>query len=104
MFFSLQINERSAAEKCGLKVGDIIVRINNIDVTVMSHQMINEMIIDFTDCFTISVIRGCSEFICEQDTVGVNDFLETSIDDTDETIAEIISSEAEVLKDHNVIG
>lgn len=123
------------AEECGLKVDDIVVRINNVDITNMSHRMVHELIIGFSDSFLVGVEReddfSCTEipkndlfpinlnaYESHSDRPGSGMYSEISANSaadsitaeleaskiTEEHIAEIMSGEAEVLKDHNVIG
>lgn len=89
-------------------VNDIIVQLNNIDITNLSHQMINEVITGFTDSFVISVDREVE--YCEKrlNTNGRNEVKSMKSEplggNSEEYIAEVISGEAEILKDHNILG
>lgn len=128
------MTEHSSAELCGLKVDDVIVRINDVDITNLSHQMVHELISGFGDSFVVGVVRENEEDYIGQ--VSTNDFhgydnqspvdprpasemfseisMNSAADSitgeleaskvTEEHIAEIMSGESEVLKDHNVIG
>lgn len=120
----IQITENSVAEECGIKVGDVIVEINGVDISEMSHQMVHELITGFTDTFVVglkrdgaeqtngngAVERPASEMFSEisETTVTSNaDSITQELEASkisEEHIAEIISGESEVLKDHNVIG
>lgn len=109
------------------------MEINNVDITNLSHQMVHELITGFTDTFTIGVKREhdenangidedaktqnaypferpASEMFSEISEATVNsnaDSITGEIEATkasEEHIAEIISGESEVLKEHNVIG
>lgn len=123
------------AEECGLKLGDVVVQINGVDITNMSHHMVHELILGFSDSFVIGVEReddpDCTEnpknavspidfnaYDSHSDRPGSGMYSEISVNSgadsitaeleaskiTEEHIAEIMSGEAEVLKDHNVIG
>lgn len=114
---------------------DVIVRINNVDITNMSHHMVHELIMGFSDSFVVGVEReddfDCTEnpnngvspidfnaYESHSDRPGSGMYSEISVNSaadsitaeleaskiTEEHIAEIMSGEAEVLKDHNVIG
>lgn len=98
MFF--KVYENSVAEKSGLKVGDEIIRMNDIDVTVLNHQEVHEIVSSLTNSFEASIIRESDSVINEPNSAEV----ESITDATEKHIAEIISAEAELLKDHNVIG
>lgn len=119
-----------------MKVDDIVVRINNVDITNMSHRMVHELIIGFSDSFLVGVEReddfNCTEtpkndmfpinlnaYESHSDRPGSGMYSEISVNSaadsitaeleashkiTEEHIAEIMSGEAEVLEDHNVIG
>lgn len=132
-FFTFQITENSVAEQCGVKVGDVIVEVNNVDITNLSHQMVHELITGFTDTFTIGIKREnhenttngidtannhnespierpASEMFSEISEATVNSNVDSITGEieatkvTEEHIAEIISGESEILKEHNVIG
>lgn len=125
-YFSIadnQITENSVAEANGIKVGDVIVEINGVNISEMSHHMVHELITGFTDTFTISLSREDSEhengFATERPASGllseISEATVTSNADSitdeleatkvsEEHIAELISGESEVLKEHNVIG
>lgn len=118
-----QITENSVAEAHGIKVGDVIVEINGVNIAEMSHHMVHELITGFTDTFIISLSREDAEHengtVTERPASGmfseiseatvtsnadsITDELEAS-KISEEHIAEIISGESEVLKEHNVIG
>lgn len=121
---AIQLTENSVAEECGVKVGDVIVEINGVNITQLSHQMVHELITGFTDTFTVGLKREGAEHVNGNETAerpasemfseiseatvtsnadSITDELEAS-KISEEHIAEIISGESEVLKDHNVIG
>lgn len=79
----------------------------------MSHQKIHDVMVDLSNDLAISVIRESAEYdsqmdpnlICCTKKIMKNELdSENTIDGTEEYIAEIISSEAELLKSHNVMG
>lgn len=141
----------------GLKVGDVIVRINDTPTSNLSHSEAHEIIMECANTFVLGVLRRdedeCYENsatadaneqeVCEGQTNGYNgtngtygtpspyrqfqtpdsqeysDMSEMTIptnrtesasdevktdEISDDHIAEMMSGEAEVLKEHNVIG
>lgn len=141
------MNENSIAEKSGLQVGDVIVRINETSTIKLDHHGAHEIIMACANNFVLGVIRpdengnvenvNVSEGIPTDFSVDENssekkrhlqmqtpdsqayseitemtinsngmDSTKTELDEniTDEHIAEMMSGEAEVLKEHNVMG
>lgn len=147
------MREASIAEEAGLKVGDVIVRINDAPTSNLSHSEAHEIIMNCANTFVLGVLRpdedGCGDEIPTEGTneqvtpnccTGTNgthgtpspyrqiqtpdsqaysDMSEMTIQTnrtesaseevktdeiTDDHIAEMMSGEAEVLKEHNVIG
>lgn len=144
------MREESIAEEAGLKVGDVIVRINDTPTSNLSHSEAHEKIMECANTFVLGVLRpdedGCYEEMPAEETTeqvstngcnGTNgtpspyrqfqtpdsqaysDMSEMTINTnhtesaseevktdeiTDDHIAEMMSGEAEVLKEHNVIG
>ena len=136
------MTEGSIAELAGMKVGDVIVRINDDAASQLSHNDAHEVISHCGNNFFFGVMRESedatvdhvetaipiqSEDMADQNQVGsvpeISEECCESVCDScqideptclnsesqqeklsDEAIAELISSEAEVLKDHNVIG
>lgn len=112
------------AEEHGIKVGDVIVEINGVNITELSHHMVHELITGFTDTFTIGLKRDDAEHVNDNGAVDrpasemfseISEMTEHSNADSitdeleatkisEEHIAELISGESEVLKEHNVIG
>lgn len=146
-FVYIQVTKGSIAEEAGLKVGDVIVRINDTPMSNLDHKQAHEVIMQYGSTFVMGVIRpdndGLTEDINEKiangkpcdlmgyeyesppsqptqtpDSQAYSDMSEMTInttrtesrvddvnpDITDEHIAEMMSGEAEVLKEHNVIG
>lgn len=140
-----------------MKVGDVIVRINDTPTSNLSHSGAHEIIMECANTFVLGILRpdedGCYENSPEETTNGqetteqqtngyngtngingtpspyrqfqtpdsqaysdmsemtINTNRTESVSDeiktdeiSDEHIAEMISGEAEVLKEHNVIG
>lgn len=99
-------------------MGDIVLKLNGIDVTILKHAEISEMIANFNNNFEVSVLRtlvesdGIPESSSIEENVNYNDYGknggvyddDSKNDNIDEHIAEIMSGEAEILKTHNVIG
>lgn len=98
-----------------MKCGDVIVKLNGVNVTTLRHIDIKDMISNFTNNFEISVQREHVKSI--DDVQDVDLFEECQIekgevvcrndeinDNIDDHIAEIMSGEAEILKTHNIIG
>lgn len=141
------MREGSIAEEAGLKVGDVVVRINDTPTSSLSHSEAHEVIMECANTFVLGVLRpdedGCYEETPAEETNGLNDtngkpgtpspyrqfqtpdsqaysdMSEMTINTnrtesaseevksdeiTDDHIAEMMSGEAEVLKEHNVIG
>lgn len=90
----MKVCENSAADKGGLRVGDVIMRINNVDES--NQHMLHELNNSLTKCIIVQVNRQHKDNL--EDTL---DAIETT---TEECIAEIISGEAELLENHNIIG
>lgn len=116
----MQVIEDSVAEACGLKADDVIVEINNVSIVNLSHEMVHQLIVGFSDNFSVGVKRENEyEYVSTDpsriERPGSENFSEISTTDSitgelegpkvsEDHIAEIISGESEVLKDHNVIG
>lgn len=141
------MREGTIAEEAGLKVGDVIVRINDTPTSNLSHSEAHEIIMECANTFVLGVLRPDedgdenqgeeSNEVDEQQTNGYtngahgtpspyrqfqtpdsqaySDMSEMTIQTesvseakseeiTDDHIAEMMSGEAEVLKEHNVIG
>lgn len=137
------MNEGSIAEDSGLRVGDIVVRVNYEPTIDLPHSKVQEMIINCANSFVLGVKREgdsdennenhgpiypidanqSQEFLNKienerPESAVFSEFSETTINScgvdsisgefetpkTDEQIADVISGEAEVLKEHNVIG
>ena len=131
----------SIAEIAGLKLGDVIVRVNDTPTSNLSHSEAHEIIMECGNNFMLGVLRPDESNESEtldneeiqnaindqnnetnsQRTLSSNGQVETpdsqgycdnstTVEDvkvdevTDEHIAEIMSGEAEVLKEHNIIG
>lgn len=125
-----QVKEGSIAEKQGLKVGDVIVRINDEPTSPLTHAEAHVVISNCGNQFFFGIQREdpledgqCSmEFIPitspprsplpdhifepieNSADVIVEEEFEEKKDAVDEEIAAVMSGEAEVLKEHNVIG
>lgn len=150
------MNEGSIAEQCGLRVGDVIVRINYEPTVDVPHLGAQEMIMACANTFTLAIRRDneteCvntngslfavsngngiehddahahaheqakhhDEHLAERPESAVySEFSEVTINScgadsitkefetpniTEDHIAEVISGEAELLPEHNVIG
>lgn len=140
------MTEGSIAENCGLRVGDVIVRINYEPTIDITHLGAQEMIMSCANTFTLGVRREneieCTEtngslftmdacnngddvaHIDEQlverpESAVFSEFSEMTVNScgvdsiskefeapkiSEEHIAEMISGEAELLPEHNVIG
>lgn len=134
------MNEGSIAAQCGLKEGDVVVRVNYEPTIDLPHSKVQEMILGCANSFVLAVKREnecednngpmypidgnqSQEFLAKIDnerpeSAVYSEFSETTVNScgvdsisgefespqTDEQIAEVISGEAEVLKEHNVIG
>lgn len=142
--FRIQVTEGSIAEQAGLKVGDVIVRINDTPTVNLNHHNAHEIIMGCANTFVLGVIRpdesaengeaiptegapvdfdvhenGSVFSQARPDSQAYSEYSELTNGSngpdsisgelepqkfTDDRIAEIMSGEAEVLKDHNVIG
>ncbi|KAG4078071.1 hypothetical protein HA402_002122 [Bradysia odoriphaga] len=149
----IKVREGTIAEEAGLKVGDVIVRINDTPTSNLSHSEAHEIIMECANTFVLGVLRpdedgcladspakGTNELESNEqpqtngftngthgtpspyrqfqtpDSQAYSDMSEMTIhtesvsdeaktdEITDEHIAEMMSGEAEVLKEHNVIG
>lgn len=141
------MTEGSIAEMCGLRVGDVIVRINYEPTIDCTHLGAQEMIMSCANTFTLGVRRDnevectnangslftTSSCVNGDDVEQLNDeqlverpesavfseFSEMTVNScgvdsiskefetpkiSEEHIAEMISGEAELLPEHNVIG
>lgn len=137
------MNEGSIAEQCGLRAGDVVVRVNYEPTIDLPHSKVQEMILGCTNSFVMGVEREnegdeanegngpmypiddaqVQEFLAKieddrPESAVFSEFSETTINSCgvdsitgefhspkiEEQIAEVISGEAEVLKEHNVIG
>lgn len=145
--FYIKVTENSIAEECGLKEGDIIVRINYEPTIDLPHIGAQEMIMSCANTFVLGIRRededkanGVTEPInsvlidaiqyeqhngdsahylerpqsqafSEMSEITINscgiDSISSELETpkiSEEHIAEMISGESEVLKEHNVIG
>ncbi|XP_055523874.1 uncharacterized protein LOC129717759 isoform X6 [Wyeomyia smithii] len=125
----------SIAEAVGVRVGDVVARINEIPTNNLSYYDAHQLLACAGNSFVLGIVRA-HEVPAQQRAVKENtpcgevEYINTSpkpfwtpstnrtqtseeseiearISDapiTDEQIAEILSGEAEVLKQHNVIG
>ncbi|XP_037047059.1 uncharacterized protein LOC119081915 isoform X2 [Bradysia coprophila] len=149
----IKVREGTIAEEAGLKVGDVIVRINDTPTSNLSHSEAHEIIMECANTFVLGVLRpdedgcladspveGTNELQGNEqpqtngftngthgtpspyrqfqtpDSQAYSDMSEMTIhtesvsdeaktdEISDEHIAEMMSGEAEVLKEHNVIG
>uniref|UniRef100_A0A1B0DN69 Uncharacterized protein n=1 Tax=Phlebotomus papatasi TaxID=29031 RepID=A0A1B0DN69_PHLPP len=132
----IKVTEGSLAATVGMKVGDIVVRINDTPASNLSHLDAHNVLLAAGNNFMLGVLRENEEDHDQQVlntepvapekppaeispptiTAPVDEAIieepaleqveEKLKDDivSDDQIAEIISSEAEVLKEHNVIG
>lgn len=108
---SFKVIEDSSAERNGLKFGDVIIQINDLTVTDLSHQSIFDIINGIQNTMTLHIERkkDSVDYTTPRENLNVDNLAETELthslmNTTEETIAEIISGESEVLKGHNVIG
>lgn len=51
------MTEGSISEESGMQVGDVVVRINDIPTTPLTHQEAHEVLTKAGNNFTIGVIR-----------------------------------------------
>lgn len=138
------MTENGIAEQAGLKVGDVIVRINDSPTVSLNHHDAHEIIVGCANTFVLGVIRpdedaqngetvptegapvnfevnenGSPGSQARPDSQAYSEYSELTNGSnghdsisgelepqkmTDEQIAEMMSGEAEVLKEHNVIG
>lgn len=125
-----QVKEGSIAEQQGLKVGDVIVRINEDSTRPLTHAEAHVVISNCGNQFFFGIHREepledgqCSmEFIPitspprsplpdqifepnnKSPDFIVEEEIEEKKDGVEEEIAALMSGEAEILKEHNVIG
>lgn len=125
-----QVKEGSIAEQQGLKVGDIIVRINDEPTSPLTHAEAHVVISNCGNQFFFGIYREepledgqCSmefipiyspprsplpehlfEPISSTPDIVVEEVIEEKKDAVDEEIASVMSGEAEMLKEHNIIG
>lgn len=88
------------ARKFGLEIGDVIIRLDDMDVTNTSLQMMDEVIMRSTKSLIACIVRGNIMDEVDNDNVLLN----CLSDSVERHIAEVISGEAEILRDHNIIG
>lgn len=89
--FYLKVCDNSIAEINGLRVGDIITHINGIKFMDLS-QLHNALLVNEE-----------IEFCIHREEIFQNDSNNSTFS-FDDHIADIISAEAELLKEHNVLG
>ncbi|XP_058061362.1 PDZ and LIM domain protein Zasp isoform X2 [Anopheles bellator] len=126
----------SIAEAVGMRIGDVVMRINDIPTGNMSYYDAHQLLACAGNQFVLGILRArevssSQRLIKEKTPTGEVEYINTSpkpfwtpnapllgqsqeereIDEqipdvpiTDEQIAEILSGEAEVLKQHNIIG
>lgn len=125
-----QVKEGSIAEQQGLKVGDVIVRINDESTSPLSHAEAHVVISNCGNQFFFGIQREepledgqCSmefipiyspprsplpehlfEPINSAPDIVVEEVNGEKNDAVDEEIAAVLSGEAEMLKEHNIIG
>ncbi|KAK4475917.1 hypothetical protein MN116_001160 [Schistosoma mekongi] len=78
-----KVEPQSAASRAGLKAGDYILEVNNVNVTTMSHEAVVSLIRGSRDILTLKVITLDSEQISaarklSQSSVNSNRFCESS--------------------------
>jgi len=112
------VGEGSIAEESGMLAGDVVVQINHTPVTSLSHQEAHEVLSSAGSDIVVCVLRekdltpvGPSPVPTVSSPVERAEefsfepaFVRDNSNFSDEQIAEIISGEAEVLRDHNIIG
>ncbi|XP_053681738.1 uncharacterized protein LOC128732499 [Sabethes cyaneus] len=125
----------SIAEELGIRVGDVVARINEIPTNNLSYYDAHQLLACAGNSFVLGIVRAYEvpaeqRAVKERTPCGEVEYINTTpkpfwtsaknsnrtseeneieakISDvpiTDEQIAEILSGEAEVLKQHNVIG
>ncbi|XP_065164003.1 uncharacterized protein [Atheta coriaria] len=87
---TIKVVENSIAEECGLQVGDVIVKINDDDITALTHAQAHDRIIQAGNELTFTIIR------CE-----ISDVLRSLINDEQEEI-EDVNHEVESLLEGSV--
>ncbi|XP_059615013.1 titin isoform X2 [Phlebotomus argentipes] len=129
----IKVTEGSLAAQAGMQLGDVVVRINDTPASSLSHLEAHNVLLAAGNNFMLGVIRENEQDAIaapdESVTIGnpaaevpalpaniqeqtiieepTQEAIEEKLMDvvvTDDQIAEVISSEAEVLKEHNVIG
>lgn len=140
------MTEGSIAEKCDLRVGDVIVRINYEPTIDLTHLGAQEMIMSCANTFTLGIRRDTEiecinahgslfttnscvsdddmvhndeQLVERPESAVFSEFSEMTVNScgvdsiskefetpkiSEDHIAEIISGEAELLPEHNVIG
>ncbi|KAL1380508.1 hypothetical protein pipiens_014140 [Culex pipiens pipiens] len=106
----------SIAEEVGMSIGDVVVRINDIPTSNLSYYDAHQLLACAGNRFVLGILRAreiprssvpSSRNAPRAPSAKSKREIEEKIPDvpiTDEQIAEIMSGEAEVLKQHNIIG
>ncbi|XP_058812038.1 uncharacterized protein LOC131676762 isoform X2 [Topomyia yanbarensis] len=122
----------SIAEEVGMHIGDVVVRINDIPTNNLSYYDAHQLLACAGNRFVLGILRAREvppqqRVVKERTPTGEVEYINTcpkpfcaasvqsreereieekipDVPITDEQIAEILSGEAEVLKQHNVIG
>lgn len=111
--------------------GDIIVRINNTAVSKLTHREAHDILREVGNTFFLGVIsahddhllppqpphpptpspvnfipirEGSPSILIQAPNDEIIEVINPEMDDVDHQIAELMSGETEVLKDHNVLG
>ncbi|CAG9802844.1 unnamed protein product [Chironomus riparius] len=117
-----RVVEGGIAHRAGMLEGDVVVRINDNPTINMSHESAHDELVAAGDEFTVSVLRA-TNLLADGSAVDATEQQDTTVADadtkqeqeridkiipdkpvTDEEIAELLSGEAELLKEHGVLG
>ncbi|XP_055680232.1 pharyngeal muscle protein 2 [Lutzomyia longipalpis] len=122
----IKVTEGSLAAQAGMQLGDVVVRINDTPASNLTHLEAHNVLLAAGNNFMLGIQREIENVapqvaaenpptVAPQQTINepiIEEPAEEAATEektmdiavTDDQIAEVISSEAEVLKDHNVIG
>uniref|UniRef100_A0A1L8E578 Putative titin isoform x3 n=1 Tax=Nyssomyia neivai TaxID=330878 RepID=A0A1L8E578_9DIPT len=123
----IKVTEGSLAAEAGMQLGDVVVRINDTPASNLSHLEAHNVLLAAGNNFMLGIQRENEDEYVKKEADAENPPAEQQqiepiieepaaeeaeakmIEDvdikvSDDQIAEVISSEAEYLKDHNIIG